>query len=181
MRYIRKSRNSRCFLCDLIRARTDRRNLVLHRGRTALVLMNRYPYNGGHLMVAPLRHVDTLAALSAEEQLEIMQLTVVAMEVLGRTLRPHGFNVGLNLGEAAGAGLKDHLHLHIVPRWNGDTNFMPVMAELKVIPQALDAAWRQFRAAWPKAGRRGRQAGRASRSGDRPGPRGPAGGRRRSR
>lgn len=129
----------------------DRANLIVHRGKTCVLVMNRYPYNGGHLMVAPVRHVESTEAMTDTELLETMRVTNLAMDLLRKTTHPHGFNVGVNLGEAAGAGLKDHVHVHIVPRWNGDTNFMPVMADLKVIPQALEDLWEQLRAALPAA------------------------------
>ena len=108
------------------------------------MLMNRYPYNGGHLMVAPIRHIDTLASMTPEEQLEMTSLTSDAIELLKKVANPDGFNVGINLGEAAGAGLKEHIHMHIVPRWNGDTNFMPVMSDIKIIPQTLEEMWEQL-------------------------------------
>lgn len=101
-------------------------------------LLNKYPYNNGHLMVAPYRHVGTLELLRAEEWSEILRMSQRLTKRLTETLKPHGFNMGLNLGRAAGAGIPGHLHLHIVPRWNGDTNFMPVLAQTKVISQSLD-------------------------------------------
>ncbi len=107
--------------------------------------MNRYPYTGGHLMVAPFRHVATVEEMSERELAEMMALTKEAMKALRKTIRPHGFNVGINVGEAAGAGLKDHVHLHIVPRWRGDTNFITVMADVRVVPQALAELWGKLR------------------------------------
>lgn len=147
MEYIVKSQAPGCFLCDLLRSADDRAHLVLRRGAQGVLLMNRYPYNNGHLMVAPYRHVDTLEAMHAAEQTEMMTLAAQACALLRGVLQPHGFNLGLNLGTAAGAGLKDHVHLHIVPRWEGDTNFMPVLGETKVMPQPLDELWARLHAA----------------------------------
>jgi ATP adenylyltransferase len=106
--------------------------------------MNRYPYNNGHLMVAPKRHVGSLAETSPGEQREIMEWTIRCMEALRAVMKPDGFNVGINEGEVAGAGLRDHVHQHIVPRWGGDTNFMPVLGEAKVVPQSLESTWDQL-------------------------------------
>ncbi|MBU4200485.1 MAG: HIT domain-containing protein [Verrucomicrobia bacterium] len=144
MDYILKSREPGCFLCEIAQSGEDQKNLVLRRGEVCLLVMNRYPYNNGHLMVAPYRHVDSLEAMDDKERLEMMTLSSLACTALKKAAHPDGFNIGINLGVTAGAGLKDHIHLHIVPRWEGDTNFMPVIAEVKVIPQSLDALWRQL-------------------------------------
>ncbi|MBU1692501.1 MAG: HIT domain-containing protein [Verrucomicrobia bacterium] len=141
MEYIKRSRESGCFLCRSFRSRADRENGVVLRGRTCAVVLNRYPYTGGHLMVAPRRHVATLQELRPTELTELMRLTVRSVDRLQKALQPHGFNIGLNLGAAAGAGLKDHVHLHIVPRWTGDTNFMPVLGKTLVTPISLEALW----------------------------------------
>ena len=110
----------------------------MERSKSAFVLLNRYPYNNGHLMFAPLRHVGTLDALTAAEWMDIWKLSKAFAERLSKRLRPHGFNLGMNLGRSAGAGVPGHLHLHLVPRWNGDTNFMPVLANTKVVSQSLE-------------------------------------------
>lgn len=123
----------------------DEARLVLHRGEHCFIIMNRFPYSNGHLMVAPLRHVADPGALTAGESSELHALTVLCRNLLLKTCRPQGFNVGMNLGAAAGAGIIDHLHQHIVPRWVGDTNFMPVFADVRVIPQHLEATCRQLR------------------------------------
>jgi ATP adenylyltransferase len=139
--YIRGSKEGDCFLCRIFGEKSDRENLLLHRGKTCAVLMNRFPYNSGHLMIAPYRHIAGLDELTSEENLEMAALTARALDVLRQVMSPQGFNIGYNLGEAAGAGLKDHLHQHIVPRWVGDTNFMPVLDGPRVIPEALEATY----------------------------------------
>lgn len=143
--YILGPKESGCFLCDLIASDQDRAHHVLHRGATCVVVMNRYPYTGGHLMVAPYRHVAGLENLTPEERTELMTLTSRSVEILRKVMNPQGFNIGINLGAAAGAGLKDHLHQHIVPRWVGDTNFMPVLGGTTIIPQALDELYDALR------------------------------------
>ena len=137
----RPDKDDGCFLCACAGGSSDRENLVLWRGDSCFCLLNRWPYNNGHLMVAPVEHKADLDELSEAELLEQMQMLRRCKERLTETMHPDGFNVGLNLGSAAGAGLTGHLHWHIVPRWNGDTNFMPVIAETKVIPQALHDLW----------------------------------------
>lgn len=131
-----------CFLCRFgPTPDQDVENLVLHRGERAFVVLNRYPYNNGHLLVAPYAHKASLVDLDDAELLECAQLLRMMVDRLSRAMSPDGFNIGLNLGRVAGAGLPGHLHWHIVPRWNGDTNFMPVLADVHVIPQALDALY----------------------------------------
>lgn len=139
--YIHSEKTNDCFLCQIFAGKDDRENLLLFRGKTCAVVMNRYPYNSGHIMVAPYRHTAALDDLSPEENLEIAALTARAVAVLREVMSPQGFNIGINLGEAAGAGLKDHLHQHIVPRWTGDTNFMPVLGGPRVIPESLTATY----------------------------------------
>jgi len=142
-----------CIFCD-IPARPpeeDAKFLVLHRGRRAFVMMNAFPYNPGHLMVAPYRHVCELSQLDEEEMLELMRLQARALEVLKRAMSPHGFNLGVNLGRVAGAGIPGHMHVHVVPRWEGDTNFMPVVADVKVIPEALGRTYEKLKEAWGDA------------------------------
>ena len=117
-------------------------------GETAIVLLNKYPYSSGHLMVAPRRHVGALGDLTDEEAVEIHRLAVAAIDVLTRVYGPGGFNLGWNLGRVAGAGIADHVHLHVVPRWAGDTNFMPVLADVKVIPEHLLETRDRLRKAW---------------------------------
>jgi ATP adenylyltransferase len=135
----------KCFLCRAAatydQAAVDRQLLVAARGRETMVVLNRYPYNNGHLMVAPRRHVAQLAEMTRDEHLECMDWIGRLTQVLGELLKAEGFNIGLNLNRVAGAGCPGHLHWHIVPRWNGDSNFMSVLAVTRVIPQSLDALW----------------------------------------
>lgn len=123
-------------------------SLVVHRGESAFVLLNRFPYSSGHLMIAPFRHLGDIAGLSDEEASEIHALTVRALGVLGAAYQPDGFNIGWNLGVSAGAGVVDHVHEHVVPRWQGDTNFMPVLADVRVVPEHLQATQARLAAAW---------------------------------
>ena len=137
--------------CVFCRAATadDEAGLVVHRGEHSLVVLNKYPYASGHLMVAPVRHEGEFGDLTSEEALEIHRLAAAGLGALAETMRPQGFNLGWNLGRIAGAGIVDHVHLHVVPRWAGDTNFMPVLADVKVLPEALEDARRKLAAVWP--------------------------------
>lgn len=128
-----------CFLCHAVQSppADDAANYVVFRNTLCFVIMNRYPYNSGHLLVAPYRHIGDLTAHDRAESHALIETVQLAIEVLRQTHTPHGFNVGTNLGRTAGAGLPDHVHVHIVPRWNGDTNFMPILAEVKVISEFL--------------------------------------------
>ena len=138
-----------CLFCNLLKSKDDAANLIIYRGQRAFIVMNRFPYNNGHVMVAPTRHVATLEKLSAEEGAELFGLVQKSLAVLRRGLKPQGFNVGANLGRVAGAGVAGHLHIHVVPRWQGDVNFMPLLAETKVISEHLSETYdrlrRQFR------------------------------------
>ncbi|MDD2236556.1 MAG: HIT domain-containing protein [Kiritimatiellae bacterium] len=145
MDYIRNNTSAGCFMCEAFSRDEDRKNLIARRGETCAVILNRYPYTNGHLMVAPYRHLPDLESMSREERTEMLNLAAWCTSCLSRMMHPHGFNIGINLGEVAGAGLKDHVHLHVVPRWSGDTNFMPVFGETRVIPQALEEVWDQLR------------------------------------
>lgn len=130
-----------CFICRAARERDDRRNLVVHRTSQTITILNRYPYNNGHLLVASLAHKARLDELDDAQQRELLEIMGHLVNVLEQVMQAEGFNIGLNLGRVAGAGLPGHLHWHIVPRWSGDTNFMPSVAGVKVIPQSLDALW----------------------------------------
>jgi ATP adenylyltransferase len=137
--------------CVFCRARDldDEAGLVVRRGERAFVLLNRYPYASGHVMVAPYRHVGDFRELEAVEAAEIHALAAAALGALAESMGPQGFNLGWNLGRVAGAGIVDHVHEHVVPRWGGDTNFMPVLADVKVMPEALEATRRKLAEAWP--------------------------------
>ena len=124
-------------------------SLWVHRGETALVVLNKYPYASGHLLAAPTRHVGSFDELTEEEALELHRLAATGMAALRAIYGPDGFNIGWNLGRVAGAGIADHVHLHVVPRWSGDTNFMPVLADVKVLPEHLLATRERLREAWP--------------------------------
>ncbi len=130
-----------CFLCQAVADEQDRRRHVVRNGAFSIVVLNRFPYNNGHLLVAPRKHVGRLELLTGDEQLAISRDITQLVAAMERLMRPDGFNIGLNLGRVAGAGLPGHVHWHVVPRWSGDTNFMPVLAGVHVIPQSLDALW----------------------------------------
>lgn len=134
-----------CVFCRKIEANDDEANFVLYRGEHCAIVLNTFPYNSGHLMVVPFEHVAELAALPAEASAEMWELTRLAAEALKEALDWQGVNIGMNLGEAAGAGIKDHMHMHIVPRWHGDTNYMTACAETRVVPQSLEDSYRQLR------------------------------------
>ncbi len=143
--YIRMEKKDGCIFCELPAENDDENNLILYRGKYAFVIMNNYPYNPGHVMVAPFRHVGDFDSLTAEEIKEIHQLVSLMIRAIKRAMNPDGFNIGLNIGRVAGAGVEHHIHVHIVPRWNGDTNFMPVISDTKVIPQALKETYHELK------------------------------------
>ena len=128
-----------CIFCSAAESEVENKNsqLVVRRGRLTFTILNLYPYNNGHLMVVPIRHLSEFSLLTKDENSEIMSELQLAQQALLIAMKPHGFNVGANLGKVSGAGIDDHLHFHIVPRWNGDTNFMPVLAEIKVLSEDL--------------------------------------------
>ena len=146
MEYIQRDKDTPCIFCDFASAPREayRAKLVLVVQEHALVCLNRYPFAACHLLVAPRRHLADLGDLAPEEYDSMMRLVRVAVARVQRATGPHGMNVGLNLGRAAGAGIADHLHAHVVPRWAGDTNFMPVVADTRVMPEYLDASWQRL-------------------------------------
>ena len=147
MEYIRSAMEEGdevCFLCDLPAQDDDEKNLILARGERAFVILNRFPYNPGHLMVAPFRHTGELEDLGEDELRDVDGLLQRSIRALKEEYQPHGFNLGVNLGRVAGAGIPDHVHWHVVPRWNGDTNFMPVIAQTKVLPELLQESARRL-------------------------------------
>lgn len=135
--YITGGKKEGCIFCDKPKEGNDKKNLILYKGETSFIIMNRYPYSNGHLMAVPYRHINNMSELDHKERLELMNLTTKCIEIL-KVMNPDGFNIGMNLGTAGGAGIDDHLHFHIVPRWNGDTNFMPLIADVKVMPEYLE-------------------------------------------
>jgi len=145
--YISAGQEEGCIFCKKPAADRDAENLILKRGKLGFVMLNAFPYNNGHLMVAPYRHVGGICDLTDAEMLAMMKLVRLGVEVLSAAMDPDGFNIGINLGKVAGAGIADHIHVHVVPRWHGDTNFMPVVADTKVMPQALQATYEQLRKA----------------------------------
>ncbi len=143
--YIVGDRQADCVFCRKIESDDDEGNHVLLRGEQNVILLNTYPYNSGHLMVVPHEHVGILVDLPIETQVELWKLTELAVRALSEALYPEGFNIGMNIGQAAGAGISDHLHMHIVPRWSGDTNYMTAVAETRVVPQSLDDSFQQLK------------------------------------
>lgn len=143
-----KSDDDGCVFCSHAASEDDEENHVLYRGGSTFVLLNAFPYNAGHLMVAPIRHAGSLGDVGSDVRTELMEITFQATEILREAMSPQGFNVGMNLGAAGGAGIPGHLHVHIVPRWNGDTNFMPVIGETKVLPEMLAETYGKLRPAF---------------------------------
>jgi ATP adenylyltransferase len=137
--------DEKCIFCELLDSDDDERVHVLYRGERIFVVLNAFPYNTGHLMVAPLRHLGELHDLEEAESTELMSVTSRAVDVLAEALAPHGFNLGINLGRVAGAGIPGHLHMHVVPRWGGDTNYMTVVGETKVLPETLEDTYAKLR------------------------------------
>ena len=135
-----------CLFCELQAQVDGPENLIVHRGKLSFVVLNRYPYTSGHLMVVPFEHKPNLEELNSEIRADIMELTSRSSSVLRKIYKTGSFNVGINIGEAAGAGVKEHVHVHVVPRWNGDTNFMSTLAETRVLPEDLGDTWRRVRA-----------------------------------
>jgi ATP adenylyltransferase len=145
--YILSDKQPGCVFCNMLEAEDDRAMLILERNERAFLVLNKYPYNNGHLMAVPYHHVDSLEKLTPEDVSGMMAMVERAVRALRWAMRPEGFNIGMNIGQVAGAGVKDHVHCHIVPRWNGDTNFMPVLAEVRLIPQDLWDTYDQLKKA----------------------------------
>lgn len=145
MQYIRVEKPRECFLCEEPTEENDEHNYILYRGKWNFVVMNNFPYNPGHLLVAPYRHEGNLDKLQKRELHEHADLVSKCITVLKKTFHPAGFNVGINIGNIAGAGVADHIHTHVVPRWQGDTNFMPVIGEARVIPEAVMETYRKLK------------------------------------
>jgi ATP adenylyltransferase len=144
MEYIRNP-NRECFLCAALRKQNPAEVLILEKEESGFIIMNRYPYNNGHLLIAPVRHIGLIEALSDDEVIAIHRLLTRAILVINQTIHPDGFNIGINQGRVAGAGLVDHVHYHLVPRWQGDTYFMPVLGNTKVLSEALERTYKQIK------------------------------------
>ncbi len=145
MTYIENSKEDGCIFCNLQTQKDGPENLIIHRGKLAYVILNRYPYTSGHVMIVPFIHKPNLDELDAPTRAEMMELTSLATRVLRNIYKTQAFNIGVNIGEAAGAGVKEHVHIHVVPRWVGDTNFMSSLAETRVLPEALEDTWKRLR------------------------------------
>lgn len=141
IKYILGEKPDYCIFCKAIEEKDDAKNYILFRGKLSFAILNIYPYNNGHIMVAPYKHLSCLTELEQETSLEIQNLIQESIKILRSILNAEGFNLGMNLGKVSGAGVEDHIHTHIVPRWNGDTNFMPVIADTKVFPEYLNLTY----------------------------------------
>jgi ATP adenylyltransferase len=143
--YILQAEKNGCFLCEKPKENNDEANLILYRGKGNFIILNFFPYNPGHLMVAPYRHIGHLDELTDEEAMEHFDLVKRSLRLLVEVTKPAGFNIGINLGKVSGAGVDDHIHTHVVPRWQGDTNFMPVISNTKVVSEALAATYKRLK------------------------------------
>jgi ATP adenylyltransferase len=152
LEFIKGPPATECVFCALPKQSNDQEALILHRGNECYVVLNKYPYNNGHLMVIPFFHTADYALVTPSALSEMNHLTKLCLKVLKERYQPQGFNIGMNLGEAGGAGIKEHLHLHIVPRWNGDTNFMPVVAETRCLPQHLVTCFNELQSLFAQVG-----------------------------
>ncbi|MFQ6016034.1 MAG: HIT domain-containing protein [Anaerolineae bacterium] len=150
MEYIQADKTGECIFCSALKENNDRETHILYRGETSFIILNRYPYNNGHLMVVPYQHVASPEELNEETSLELMLLVSKSLGLLREAMAPEGFNIGANMGQVAGAGVADHFHVHIVPRWAGDTNFMPIIASTRTIPELLNETYDKLRAVLQK-------------------------------
>lgn len=150
MKYILGDKTKDCVFCQALEAGDDRAMYIVYRGQRAFIILNKFPYVNGHMMVVPYAHSGDLAKLDVETLTDMMLLTQKGLRALQAAMNPDGFNVGMNLGEAAGAGIQEHLHIHIVPRWRNDTNYMPVLADVRVIPESLDDTYDKLQSALRK-------------------------------
>jgi len=148
IKYINKSKKKKeCFICQIIKDEKDEENLVLYRGKTTIIIMNKFPYNSSHIMISPIRHIENFYELTDEEVQEIFNLISKSQKIIRDLYNPDGFNLGVNIGKAAGAG-EDHLHFHLVPRWFGDTNFMTVISETRVMPESIVEVYKKLKEAF---------------------------------
>lgn len=147
MAFVQGEKPRECIFCAKPKENRDRENYILHRGRHCFIILNAYPYTSGHLMIVPYAHVPTLEDLEPEVTAEMMELTKRSLAALRKAERPEAFNVGINIGPAAGAGIAEHIHLHVVPRWSGDNNFMPVVGNARLLPETLESTYAKLAAA----------------------------------
>ena len=145
MEYIKMEKPEGCILCEKPSQDNDAENYILYRGSKNFIIMNTYPYNPGHLLIAPYRHVSSLGELTEEERHEHFDIVSRSIEILRQELSAEGFNIGVNMGRAAGAGIEDHIHTHIVPRWQGDSNYMTIVSDVRVVPEALAETYRKLK------------------------------------
>ena len=150
LEYIKARKEEGCVFCNKPNSSDDRESLILYRGKLCFVIINLYPYNNGHLMVVPYKHESDTSKIDMKTKLEILTLADKTIEILTAKLNPNGFNFGANIGEAGGAGIVDHIHYHLVPRWNGDTNFMPIISETKIVVQSLKKIYDNLRPEFDK-------------------------------
>ncbi len=144
IKYITGDKEEGCIFCKKPKEGNDKENLILYTGQTSFIIMNRYPYSNGHLMTVPYKHTNSFSDLTQDERLDLMNLTAKCLDIL-QVIKPEGFNIGMNLGRTGGAGIDDHLHFHIVPRWSGDNNFMPVIGDVRVMPEYLEETYETLR------------------------------------
>lgn len=155
MTYIKSAERYGCFFCKYSKQKNDKKNLILYRGDKTFCMINKFPYNTGHVMVATKAHKGKLNRLTDDEMTEMFKMSAMIKSAIDLSMKPHGYNIGINLGRTAGAGIVGHIHMHIVPRWNGDTNYMPVVANTKVMPIALDKLYNQLASSLDKIIRKG--------------------------
>jgi ATP adenylyltransferase len=148
MKYIRSRKAKSCVFCKALESEDGPDNLIIYRGKTCFVTLNRFPYTSGHIMVLPFVHVPSLTDLDTDTRSEMMELAAKGTQVLKKVYDPQGFNVGINLGAAAGAGIEEHIHLHVVPRWVGDSNFMAAVGETRMLPEDILESYRRIKAEW---------------------------------
>ncbi len=139
-----KGNKDDCLFCRVHKENSDERNYVVYRGKYVFVMLNAFPYNTAHVMIAPYRHISTIELMTSEEALDMFNLANIVIKAIRNVYNPDGFNIGFNIGRVAGAGIESHLHMHIVPRWNGDSNFMPIISNTKVIPESLDDTFKKI-------------------------------------
>lgn len=145
LKYILSEKENNCIFCLKPLAKDDEKHLILHRSEYSFVIMNLYPYNNGHLMIVPNKHVSSLSELNIDELSDLMQLAQLSETILNKVYSPNGFNIGMNIGKAGGAGIESHLHMHIVPRWFGDSNFMTVTGGTRVVPESFESAYHKLK------------------------------------